>query len=112
MSSSRADSSIGDSSEMRTQSAPSNSSMLKISVSASGESSTTISTSVCGLKYVPGRLTMSSRSNWRGLAMGRFLSVQVAEPTLDLGGDRERLQARALATAVARFDECAELVAQ
>ena len=43
-------SSTGVSSEIRTQSAPSNSSMLKISVSSSGESSTTSRTSVCGLK--------------------------------------------------------------
>ncbi len=47
---------------MSTQSAPSNSSMLKISESIDGESSTTSMTSVCGLKYVPGRISSSSRS--------------------------------------------------
>ena len=40
--------------------------MLKISASSSGESSTTTSTSVCGLKYVPGRMTRSSSSKRRG----------------------------------------------
>ncbi len=49
-SSSRSASSIGDSSETSTHSAPSASSMLKTAWSISGESSTTTSTSVWGLK--------------------------------------------------------------
>ena len=55
MSASRRASSTGASSAISTQSAPSSSSMLKISVSTSTVSSTMITTSVCGLKYVPGR---------------------------------------------------------
>ena len=43
--------------------------MLKISPSSSAESSTTISTSVWGLKYTPGRVTISSRG-WLSEAIG------------------------------------------
>ena len=112
MSSSRADSSIGDSSEMRTQSAPSKSSMLKTSVSTSGESSTTISTSVCGLKYVPGRMTMSSRSNCRGLAMAYLYQFSSRRRRSTSASTSSASQARPRAAAVARLDERAQLVAQ
>src|SRR5262249_24196947 len=49
--------------------APSASSMLKTAWSISGESSTTTRTSVCGLKYVPGRTSSSSSSKRRSSAM-------------------------------------------
>ena len=65
--------STGTSSEIRTQSAPSKASMLKTSWSIDTESSTTTTTSVCGLKYVPGRTSRSSSSTIGFVLLGHRL---------------------------------------
>ena len=123
--------STGTSSEIRTQSAPSKASMLKTSWSIEVESSTTTTTSVCGLKYVPGRTSRSSSSTIRfsSSATARRLVRGATRQTwpefrywprfsssrswrVDLGLDVERLLALASAALVAGDDELADLLAQ
>src|SRR5829696_8710763 len=109
MSASRRASSTGASSAISTQSAPSSSSMLKISVSTSTVSSTIITTSVCGLKYVPGRFTSSSSSNVLGSAISGVLPHQVLHLPAHLGLDVQRRLSAAHPTGVARLDQLAHL---
>src|SRR6202051_3117269 len=107
------------SSEIRTQSAPSNSSMLKISASSSGESSTITRTSVWGLKYVPGRMVSSSSSNLRGSAIrvertgcarrGGPEVPERADLALDLRLDVERRLAKPRAPMIAGNHQLADL---
>src|SRR3981081_3533573 len=117
MRSSRLFSSSGESSEISTQSLPSNSSRSKISWSTSGESSTTIRTSVCGLKYVPGRIVISSSANRRTLLIARLYPTikplcsrtELLESPGHLGLDLQRLQALSPAPFIARHDQLADL---
>ena len=105
-----ADSSSGTSSEISTQSAPSNSSRLKISASIDGESSTTTSTSVCGLKYVPGRTRRSSSSMRRSSAMTRrslYRDDRASHPRARAAGARPRPRRRAAPCPAAGGARCA-----
>src|SRR5581483_1390751 len=104
--------------------------MLKISWSRETESSTTTTTSVCGLKYIPGLTTRSSSSTIRSstsvsrsgamadaiLPCGRepLLAevLEVAELALDLGVDVQRLLTHSDPPLVAGDDELADLLAQ
>src|SRR5215210_7101322 len=97
--------------------------MLKISWSTEVESSTTTTTSVCGLKYVPGRTSISSTSTTRfppssSPAIGPILSpargasllpeiLELSELALHLGVDVERLLSLAQAPLVTRPDQLA-----
>src|SRR5207249_1059428 len=113
---------------MTTHSAPSNSSMLKISPSSSAESSTMIRTSVCGLKYMPGRLMISSRV-WVLVAMPPLIypiaptagvypagrpsaRVQLVQLAIDLGLHVERGFAPCQPPLVAGRDQLADLLPQ
>src|SRR5215207_1536912 len=93
--------------------------MLNTSWSIETESSTTTTTSVCGLKYVPGLTTNSSSSTaWLGVpsrVTGRILLPEVlelSELAFDLRIDVERLLALPRATLVAGDDELADLLAK
>ena len=84
--------------------------MSKISVSTSGESSTTTRTSVWGLKYVPGRIdeVLELEAARVGHSAG-VLSPEVAQLAGDLGLDVQRLLAHAHAALVAGDHELADL---
>src|SRR5271170_5000694 len=105
---------------MSTHSAAPKSSMLKISWSTSGESSTTIMTSVWGLKYVPGRIVSSSSWKRRASLMARLYPtvppscspVELVQRSRHLGLHLERLEPLAHAPFVARDDELAHLLGQ
>src|SRR5947209_988338 len=97
--------------------------MLKISLSSSGESSTMTRISVCGLKYVPGRLTSSSSSYlrpsaisaaaYRAIAMTKPpVALQIEDLPLDLGVDVERRLARTRAAVIACDHQLPDLVPQ
>src|SRR3954470_19534096 len=93
--------------------------MLKTSWSIEAESSTTISTSVCGLKYVPGTSASSSSSVTRfsaSLASTGWILLtevlEVPELALDLPLDVERLLALPLAALVAGHHELADLLTE
>src|SRR5215210_744628 len=101
--------------------------MLKTSWSIEAESSTTTTTSVWGLKYIPGRRTASSRSTtWPSRSASGVIAsrlspsrlrllpqvLELAELTLDLGVHVQRLLAAALPAGVSRHDELPDLLAQ
>src|SRR5271157_2164042 len=105
---------------MSTHSAAPKSSMMKISWSTSGESSTTIMTSVWGLKYVPGRIVSSSSWKRRASLMARLYPtvrptcspVELLERSGHLGLHRERLEPLPHAPFIARDDELAHLLGE
>src|SRR4051794_40528493 len=104
--------------------------MLKTSWSSEAESSTITTTSVWGLKYVPGRTSRSSSSTmFSAVSESGALTreciydrnrrrallpeaLELAKLALHLGLDVERLLALALAARVARDDQLADLCPQ
>src|SRR4051794_31461457 len=93
--------------------------MLKTSWSIEAESSTTISTSVCGLKYVPGTSVSSPSSITRfsaSLASTRWILLtevlELAELAFDLLLDVERLLPLPLPALIPGHHQLADLLAE